>query len=99
MSTPATAGPKTRVALNIDEFNAIAFIRSSFPTISTRKDWRVGMSKALTIPRNAASAMTLSTVTLPVATRAASANACIMRSVCVMTTTRRLSLRSATTPA
>ncbi len=97
--TPATAGPKTRVALNTDEFSAIAFIKSSFPTISTRNDWRVGMSNALTIPKNAASPMTLCTVTRPVPTRAASPNACSMRRVCVMITTRRLSVRSATTPA
>ena len=29
--TPATAGPITRAPLNMDEFNAIAFIRSSLP--------------------------------------------------------------------
>ena len=47
---PAIAGPTTRDALNIDELSAMAFIRSARPTISTMKDWRAGMSNALTTP-------------------------------------------------
>ena len=34
------AGPITRAPLNIEEFSAIAFIRSSLPTMSTRNDCR-----------------------------------------------------------
>src|SRR6266540_2675418 len=66
ISTPATAGPTTRAALKSEELSAIAFMRSSFPTSSTTNDWRVGMSKALTTPRKAASAITQPTVTVPV---------------------------------
>ena len=49
MAKPATAGPTTRAALKIEEFNAMAFIRSSFPTMSLRNACRMGTSKALTI--------------------------------------------------
>src|SRR3989304_2195619 len=42
ITTPATAGPSTRVTLKADELSAIAFIRSSLPTISTKNDWRGG---------------------------------------------------------
>ncbi len=52
---PAIAGPKTRAPLNSDEFSAMAFIRSSLPTISTTKLCRVGMSKASVIPSSNAS--------------------------------------------
>jgi len=45
IKTPASAGPNTRAPLNSDEFNAIAFIKSSLPTISTTKLCRVGMSE------------------------------------------------------
>ena len=96
---PATAGPTTRAALNIEEFRAMALTRSSLPTISTMKDWRVGMSKALTTPSREASAITFQTAIVCVQYRIASANACSMESVWVSTTMRRLSLRSATTPA
>ena len=50
-STPATAGPRMRPLLKTLEFSAMAFIRSSLPTISTRKDCRPVMSKTPTIPR------------------------------------------------
>src|ERR1035438_197377 len=38
---PATAGPITREALNIEEFRAMALIRSSRPTISTKPTAKV----------------------------------------------------------
>ena len=44
-----------RAPLNIDEFSAIAFIRSSLPTMSTMNACRAGMSNAFTTPSNAAS--------------------------------------------
>ena len=49
------AGPMMRAPLNMDEFSAMAFIRSSLPTMSTRKACRAGMSKAFTTPSKAAS--------------------------------------------
>ena len=51
---PAIAGPTMRAPLNIDEFSAMAFIRSSRPTISTMNACRAGISNALTTPSNAA---------------------------------------------
>ena len=50
------AGPTTREALNMEEFSAMAFIRSARPTISTMNDWRAGISKAFTTPSSADSA-------------------------------------------
>ncbi len=49
------AGPMMRAPLNMEEFSAMAFIRSSLPTMSTRKDCRAGISNAFTTPSNAAS--------------------------------------------
>ena len=59
------AGPIKRVALNADEFSAMALARSSFPTISTKKDWRAGMSKAVAVPINVASTMMTPIVSRP----------------------------------
>ena len=67
---PAMAGPMTRAPLNIEEFSAMAFIRSSLPTMSTRKDWRPGMSKAFTTPSRAASTKMCQTWTRPVSVSA-----------------------------
>ena len=51
MVMPATAGPMMRVRLNTALFRATALATSDLPTISTTNDWRMGMSKALTMPR------------------------------------------------
>ena len=85
---PATAGPMARAALTIDELSAIALTRSSLPTISTTKDWRAGTSKALTMPRPAASAKTCQTCTRPENTSAASVSGRIIDAVCVTTRMR-----------
>ena len=51
MMTPATDGPTSRAALNIDEFSAMAFARSSLSEIIVvRNAWRAGMSNAFTRP-------------------------------------------------
>ena len=51
MITPASDGPTSRAALNIDEFSAIALPRSSlFSIIVIRNAWRPGMSNAFTSP-------------------------------------------------
>ena len=98
ITTPATAGPTIRAALNMDEFSAIAFIRSSLPTSSAMNAWRPGMSNALTIPKNTASTITCQVVTRPAHTSAASASASSICNACVHTMRRRLSTLSATTP-
>ncbi len=48
------AGPATRAPLNIEELSAIAFNKSSRPTISIRKDCRAGTSNAFTVPSSVA---------------------------------------------
>ena len=93
------AGPMTRAPLKSDEFSAMAFIKSSLPTISTMNDCRMGMSKALAMPRMVASTSTCQTATTPVQTRIATVNASSMKASCMKMMTRRLSTRSAMTPA
>ena len=52
----AREGPTSRAPLNIAELRAMALLRSSlFSTMSMTKDCRVGMSKALMMPRHALS--------------------------------------------
>jgi hypothetical protein len=43
-------GPMTRATLNALELRAMAFIRSSRPTISLTMAWRVGTSNAESSP-------------------------------------------------
>ena len=53
MITPATLGPTSRAALNMDEFKAIALPRSFLSSISVMTNaWRPGMSNAFTMPWN-----------------------------------------------
>ena len=52
------AGPTMRAALKREELRAMALVRSSGPTNSMAKAWRVGMSNALTTPRMRARAKT-----------------------------------------
>src|SRR5439155_13444031 len=47
ITTPATAGPTMRAALNAAEFSATALATSSLPTRSITYDWRAGWSKTL----------------------------------------------------
>ena len=61
-----------RAAFTAEELRAIAFGMSSRPTISTTNDWRVGMSKALTVPSRAATDQDLRIVTWPESVSAAS---------------------------
>ena len=95
---PATAGPTTRAALNIDELRPMALSRSSFPTISTRNACRAGMSNAFTVPSSDASTMMCHTCTRPESVSAASRNARSMDAVCVAMTMRCFEFRSATIP-
>ncbi len=75
----------------MEEFSAMAFIRSGLPTMSTMNAWRAGMSKALTTPSPAESTKICQIRTWPPSVSQASAKASSMDAVCVpMTTLRRL---------
>jgi len=89
----------TRAPLNSEELSAIAFIRSSLPTISTMNDWRIGMSNPLAMPRIVARSNTCQTATTCVQTRIATVRASSMNASCMKMMNRRLSARSAITPA
>ena len=56
MSTPATAGPIRRAALNEVELSATAFERSASPTSSETNVWRAGASNAAAQPSPKANA-------------------------------------------
>ena len=87
-----------RAPLNIDEFSAMAFIRSSLPTISTRNDCRAGISKAFTTPRSEASTKMCHTCTTPVRVSVAKIAARIIDEIWVAITRRWRLNRSATIP-
>ncbi len=95
---PAIEGPSTRAPLTIAELSAMAFSRSSRPTISRTNDWRAGMSNAFTMPRHVARTKICHTRTWPLSVSAASVNGKSMDTVCVTTMTRCLLKRSATMP-
>ena len=65
-----------RAVLNAAELSAMALPRSSLPTISTTKDCRVGMSKALMIPNTPARASTIHGRATPAVTTVARTAAC-----------------------
>ena len=77
----------------------MAFIRSSLPTSSTMYDCRVGISNALATPSTVANTITCHTVMTWVHTRVAMTNASAMNSAWQIRIVRRLSVRSASTPA
>ena len=95
---PPSAGPMMRAPLNIIELTAMAFGKSSRPTISTTNACRAGPSKALITPVTAASSTICHTCTIPVKVSAARMNASTMDAACVMTSRLRLFTRSTTTP-
>ncbi len=84
----AIAGPTTRAPLNIEEFSAIAFGRSSLPTICTRKACRIGTSNAFTIPTRNAMAINSHSLIKCVSVSPASTNARIIEIVWVAITPR-----------
>src|SRR5665647_385894 len=97
-SNPAMEGPMSRAPFTMEELRAIAFPKSSlFSTISTTKDWRIGMSNALTMPRTRLRRIICHTCTNPVRTTNARKAACTMARVWVAIRRRRLSQRSAHT--
>ncbi len=95
---PPTAGPAATAALNIVEFRAIAFVKSSRPTISITKDCRAGTSKAFTTPSENARTMICQGATTRVKVSADRMKASAMLSPCVTTRRLRLGTRSAMTP-
>ncbi len=97
-SRPPSPGPITRALLNISEFRAIAFGRSSRPTMSTTKACRAGASKALTNPSPAARRMICHTRTTPVNVSTARMNASSIAPLWVIISSQRLGTRSTTTP-
>ncbi len=98
MMRPPIPGPTIRAMLKSDEFSAMAFGRSSRPTISTTNACRVGMSSELVRPSNAARTSTCQICTWPLATSAQSRTACSIANDCVNKSTLRLGRRSARTP-
>ena len=98
MRTAATAGPTMRAVLNTALLRATALDTSSGPTISMTNDWRVGLSTTVTHPATNTSAYTIHSSTTPVVTTRNMANASTAAVLCVITSTRRLSNRSAINP-
>ena len=99
MSTPATAGPTIRAALNAAEFSATAFATSPLPTMSMTNDCRAGWSTAFAKPRTRPSTATCPYWTRPVETSTPSSRAWQASVVCVVTSSPRFGSRSATAPA
>src|SRR5215472_18053518 len=60
--TPAIEGPMTAAEFQIEELSAIAFIRSSRPTISIANACRVGTSTTGIMPQTNAQASTIAYV-------------------------------------
>ena len=95
---PATAGPTMRAILNMVELSAMAFIRSSLPTVSATKTWRADISNESEQPSTNAISATCQTCTAPDQVSAARMKASVMAMVCVEMMSLRLLTRSAITP-
>ena len=95
---PASAGPMMRAELKIAELSEIAFGSRSGPTISEANAWRVGLSIALTVPRQAASAITCQSWIVPVMVSTPSVAATSPAPTLVHRSRCRLSYRSASRP-
>ena len=88
-----------RARLNIAEFSAMAFISSRRPTISTTNACRDGASKAFAVPSRNARIATCHHWMVPRNMSAANMKARVIMTVWVISSSRRLGMRSATTPA
>ncbi len=100
ISTPARAGPTTRAQLISSELSAMAFGSSLLCSTSRAIiACRSGMSNADAQPSTSASAATCQTATTPVAASTARVAACASITDCVISSARRRSTRSASTPA
>ena len=95
---PATAGPATRAALNIEELSETALGSSRWPTISKTKACRAGVSMTCTVPLRAASRYTSQTVAVRLNASPASAAALTISALWVTTMVIRLLKRSTRGP-
>jgi hypothetical protein len=98
MRIPAAAGPVMRAELPTALVSATALGSRSRPTISSTNAWRAGSSTTVTNPSAIASAKTIQTWTTPVRTMSHITTASTAASVCVTSSTRRRSNRSAIVP-
>ena len=99
IANPANIGPMTRERLNCIELSEIAFIRSSRPTRSRKRDWCDGIVNAFATPFTIATAATSGTDTNPKPTAAARKKAHTIWRDCVAIRSFRRLARSAATPA
>ena len=96
---PAMDGPMMRAAVNTALFRLTALATSSGSTSSGTKERRVGLSNAATVPRSTARTRMLHICTVWSSVIIPRTSAKTPRSVVVRSRMRRLSYRSATTPA
>ncbi len=99
MPTPATAGPTMRARLNVIELSATAFGSWSRPTISITNDCRTGVSSADTQPSSRHSRYTCQSWASPVTSSSPNVSAHSARPLSSTSSSLRLSIRSASTPA
>ena len=92
------AGPTIRAPLNIALLSEIAFIKSSRLAISTTKDWRAGISKAIATPPNRPSTIISHGRMSPDQTSPAKTKARIIIALWVQRRTERFGKRSAAQP-
>ncbi len=99
MTRPATPGPASRARLKEALFRATALGRSSAGTSSETNAWRAGASNALATPRPSARRYTCQSSAVPVTTSRPRQRAKKPMAVWVITSSLRLFIRSASTPA
>nr|WP_165938626.1 MULTISPECIES: hypothetical protein [unclassified Parafrankia] len=99
MSPPAAAGPAIRPALKIMLFSATAFGSSGAPTISTMNACRMGASKEVTTPSRPERTKSIGMRSAPEAISAHAATDSTAAELWVISSSRSLGNRSATTPA
>jgi len=97
--TPATAGPTTRARLNVIELSATALVTCSEPTISPTNDCRIGASIAVKQPSTKQNRYTCHSATIPVTSSSPRTSAQPPMPACRPSSSRRLSIRSASMPA
>ena len=97
-TTPASEGPRIRARLNREEFKAMAFPRSSGPTISTTKACRAGTSSIWRAASPIANPHTCQAWMWPLQVSQASRKACSIIRDWVATISQRRGKRSARLP-
>ncbi len=95
---PPKAGPTVLATLNIVAFKAMAWRKSSRPTISIVKDCRTGTSTAVTMPPNKDKAISHSMVIKSAKVKTARTPVCAMIRICVTVNTCLRFMRSAMAP-